>query len=77
MGGRGIGDEGYGRRGNSRWEEEKYCQMGGGVLVYGRRASGDVQEEERAFTTGGSHNTIVNVIVMMMMVRVGVGVTTL
>ena len=68
-----------GRRSNSRWEEEKYFQMGGGVLVYGRRASGDVQEgEERAFTIGGSHNTIVNVIVrMMMMVRVGVGVTTL
>ena len=67
-GGRGIGDEGYGRRGNSRWEE---------VLPDERRASGDVQEEERAFTTGGSHNTIVNVIVMMMMVRVGMGVTTL
>ena len=48
-----------------------YCQMGG-------RASGDVQEEERAFTSDGSHNTIVNVIVMMMMmmVRVGMGVTT-
>ena len=53
--------------------------MGGGeVLVDGRRASGDVQEEERAFTIGGSHNTIVNVIVMMMMmVRVEMGVTTL
>ena len=52
--------------------------MGGGeVLVDGSRASGDVQEEERAFTSGGSHNTIVNVIVMMMMVRVGMGVTTL
>ena len=68
-GGRGIGDEGYGRR---------YCQMGGGTARWGR-ASGDVQEEERAFTSGGSHNTIVNVIVMMMMmmVRVGMGVTTL
>ena len=65
MGGRGIGDEGYGRR---------------SILPDGRRASGDVQEEEeRAFTIGGSHNTIVNVIVvmMMMMVRVGMGVTTL
>ena len=53
--------------------------MGGGeVLPDGRRASGDVQEGERAFTIGGSHNTIVNVIVkMMMMVRVGMGVTTL
>ena len=40
--------------------------MGGGeVLPDGRRASGDVQEGERAFTIGGSHNTIVNVIVMM------------
>ena len=68
MGGRGIGDEGYGRR---------YCQMGGGTARWGR-ASGDVQEEEeRAFTIGGGHNTIVNLIVMMMMVRVGMGVTTL
>ena len=67
MGGRGIGDEGYGRR---------YCQMGGGTARWGR-ASGDVQEEEeRAFTIGGGHNTIVNLIVMMMMVRVGMGVTT-
>ena len=67
-GGRGIGDEGYGRR---------YCQMGGGTARWGR-ASGDVQEEEeRAFTIGGGHNTIVNLIVMMMMVRVGMGVTTL
>ena len=51
--------------------------MGGEVLPDGRRASGDVQEEERAFTIGGGHNTIVNLIVMMMMVRVGMGVTTL
>ena len=52
--------------------------MGGGTARWGR-ASGDVQEEEeRAFTIGGSHNTIVNVIVMMMMmVRVGMGVSTL
>ena len=52
----------------------------GGVTADGRRASGDVQEEEeRAFTIGGGHNTIVNLIVMMMMmmVRVGMGVTTL
>ena len=52
--------------------------MGGGeVLPDGRRASGDVQEGERAFTIGGSHNTIVNLIMMLMMVRVGVGVATL
>ena len=50
--------------------------MGGGTARWGR-ASGDVQEEERAFTIGGSHNTIVNLIVMMMMVRVGMGVSTL
>ena len=50
--------------------------MGGGVTADGRRASGEEQKGERAFTIGGSHNTIVNVIVMMMMVRVGMGVTT-
>ena len=52
--------------------------MGGGVLPDGRRASGELREGERAFTTGGSHNTFVNLIMMMMMmmVRVGMDVTT-